>query len=177
MGLFIKLMMFLVVLALAAPFVMKGPDGKPLMTLDDIKIPDISMPEEIKQLPGKVEDMQRQISNATQGDKSSSGNSSKVYSWVDEQGNQHYSNTPPAAAKDVTTREYRHDANVISLKPDENKTAEQANHQKSAPKQSASTSVSDLYSPGGVKKLIDDARAIEGSLQQRKESYDQAIDR
>lgn len=44
MKLFVKLMMFLLVLALAGPFIMRGPDGRPLMTLQDLKLPDFSLP-------------------------------------------------------------------------------------------------------------------------------------
>jgi hypothetical protein len=45
MKLFVKLMMFLVVLALAGPFIMRGPDGRPLMSLKDLSIPDFSLPK------------------------------------------------------------------------------------------------------------------------------------
>lgn len=44
MKLFVKFMMFLVILALAGPFIMKGPDGKPLMSLKDLKLPSFSPP-------------------------------------------------------------------------------------------------------------------------------------
>lgn len=44
MKLFVKFMMFMLVLALAGPFVMRGPDGKPLMSLKDLSIPDFSLP-------------------------------------------------------------------------------------------------------------------------------------
>lgn len=44
MKLFVKLMMFLVVLALAGPFIMRGPDGRPLMTVKDLDLPDFSLP-------------------------------------------------------------------------------------------------------------------------------------
>ncbi len=37
MGIFIKLMILLALGACVAPFVIKGPDGHPLMTLDDLK--------------------------------------------------------------------------------------------------------------------------------------------
>jgi hypothetical protein len=40
--LFVKLMLFLLVLALAGPFVLKGPDGVPLLSLSDLKLPDVS---------------------------------------------------------------------------------------------------------------------------------------
>lgn len=44
MKLFVKLMMFMLILALAGPFLMRGPDGRPLMSLKDLKIPDFSLP-------------------------------------------------------------------------------------------------------------------------------------
>lgn len=44
MKLFVKFMMFMVILALAGPFIMRGPDGKPLMTLSDLKLPSFSSP-------------------------------------------------------------------------------------------------------------------------------------
>ena len=35
----IKLMGLLVIMALAAPFILKGPDGRPLMSLDQWRLP------------------------------------------------------------------------------------------------------------------------------------------
>lgn len=43
--LFVKLMLFLVVLALAGPFVLRGPDGRPFLTLDDLKLPSFKLPQ------------------------------------------------------------------------------------------------------------------------------------
>ncbi|MCG8312236.1 MAG: hypothetical protein MI976_03385 [Pseudomonadales bacterium] len=61
MKLFVKFLMFLVVLALAGPFIMRGPDGKPLMSLQDLSLPDFSLPSGIpkgapKQLTGNDEE-------------------------------------------------------------------------------------------------------------------------
>lgn len=42
--LFVKLMMLVVVLALAGPFFLHGPDGRPLLTLDDLKLPKFDLP-------------------------------------------------------------------------------------------------------------------------------------
>lgn len=49
MKIFVKLMALLVVLAVAGPFFLKGPDGRPLLSLRDLKLPSFSMP----QLPGE----------------------------------------------------------------------------------------------------------------------------
>ncbi len=43
--LFVKLMIFLVVLALAGPFVLRGPDGRPFLTLNDLKLPSFRLPQ------------------------------------------------------------------------------------------------------------------------------------
>lgn len=57
MKLFVKLMMFMLVLALAGPFIMKGPDGRPLMSLKDLSLPDFSLPGKApEQLSGKEQE-------------------------------------------------------------------------------------------------------------------------
>lgn len=43
--LFVKLMLLLVVLALAGPFFLHGPDGRPLLTLADLKLPKFDLPK------------------------------------------------------------------------------------------------------------------------------------
>lgn len=44
MKIFVRLMMFMVVAALAGPFIMKGPNGQPFMSLSDLKLPSFSSP-------------------------------------------------------------------------------------------------------------------------------------
>jgi len=55
--LFVKLMLFLLVLAVAGPFLLKGPDGRPLLSLADLKLPELSsvLPAE-KVTPGSAND-------------------------------------------------------------------------------------------------------------------------
>lgn len=50
--LFTKLMMLLVVMALAGPFILKRPNGEPLMTMADLNLP--SLPTALKDLWGRV---------------------------------------------------------------------------------------------------------------------------
>ena len=60
MKLFSKLMMFVLVAALAGPFFMKGPNGRPLMTLDDLSLPSFGLPSKaagpVEVLSGKESD-------------------------------------------------------------------------------------------------------------------------
>ena len=51
--LFAKLMLFMLVLAMAGPFLLKGPDGRPLLSLSDLKLPSFSMPS--VSLPGSAD--------------------------------------------------------------------------------------------------------------------------
>ncbi len=182
MGLFFKLMMFLVVLALAAPFVMKGPDGRPLMTLDDIKMPDVKVPEvpdSVKNLSDKLPDIKNPLSDS----QPSSAKANKVYSWTDANGNVQFSNTPPSGVTNVKATEYHPDANVIKLdKPSSQSEPhgkkgmqpKEGAQQKHKPQgDSALQDVSSLYSPEGVQKLMNDAKALEGKMQQRYQQYDQ----
>ena len=118
MGTFIKLLILLVIIALAAPFFIKGQDGRPLMTLEDIKKPDSL--ENYAESLGKMGDS---VSGVAKDSSSKSPESpAKVYSWRDEQGNVHYSNVPPKEAAAVETVKVNPNVNVISV----DKTNEQA---------------------------------------------------
>lgn len=48
--LFSKLMMLMLVLAMAGPFIMKRPDGRPLMSLDSLSLPKLEIPASIRSL-------------------------------------------------------------------------------------------------------------------------------
>ncbi len=51
--LFVKLMLFMLVLAMAGPFLLKRPDGRPFLSLSDLKLPSFSMPS--VSLPGSAD--------------------------------------------------------------------------------------------------------------------------
>ncbi len=72
MGLFNKLLLLVLVLALASPFILKKPDGTPFVRLQDFldSVPDVKTP-------------------------SLSTESKPLYRWQDEKGNWQYSDHPP----------------------------------------------------------------------------------
>jgi hypothetical protein len=83
MKLFIEVMPFVVVAALAAPFAIKGPNGTSLMSLDKLRIPAVSLPD---------------FSKATEGLKTGTGEAEgepakavEVFKWRDEKGVWHFS--------------------------------------------------------------------------------------
>ncbi|OUS24387.1 hypothetical protein A9Q99_24555 [Gammaproteobacteria bacterium 45_16_T64] len=61
MKLFSKLMMFMLVAALAAPFFLKGPSGRPLMTLSDLNLPSFNVSSKVS---GPVETLTGEDQNA-----------------------------------------------------------------------------------------------------------------
>ena len=87
--LFVKLMMFAVVLAIAGPFFLKGPDGKPLMNPAEIP----------KSIFVQLESMKPDFNSSN--DKNEIDETLKpldkheVYKWQDEDGLWHYSNIEP----------------------------------------------------------------------------------
>lgn len=78
----LKLIILLAIAAITAPFFIKGPDGRPLMTSDEL------LPISTG-LSGGSE--QRSELPATP--------SKNIYRWQDETGQWHYSDTPPAHTK------------------------------------------------------------------------------
>lgn len=72
MGLFNKLLLLILVLALASPFILKKPDGTPFVRLQDFldSVPDVKTPT---------------VSSAPKS----------LYRWQDEKGNWQYSDHPP----------------------------------------------------------------------------------
>jgi hypothetical protein len=76
----IKVMVFIVVLAFAGPFFIKGPDGKPLLTIDEF-MSDLSLENLI---PNAVKSAAEPTAPAL----------TKVYRWQDEDGVWQFSDNP-----------------------------------------------------------------------------------
>jgi len=71
----IKVMIALLIIACIAPMVIKGPDGEPLMSIEDWIPSTPTIPDELQ----------------------SDDEPTTVYKWQDEDGNWHFSNTPAQA--------------------------------------------------------------------------------
>lgn len=104
MKLFVKFLLFLLVAAFAGQFVVRGPDGKPLMTLE--KLFGKKTGSAMASLVNKTEGAGSGVANAV------SGNSDVIYKWKDKNGVWQFSQTPPPAneAEKVT---YNYKQNII----------------------------------------------------------------
>ena len=105
MKLFIKFCVFILVLALAGPFFIKGPDGKPILTLDKLNLPSLS---DLKQTASSVGNKESSLFNH------GNLNSRKqlFYKWRDEQGIWQFTSSPPPT-REFETLETDANANVI----------------------------------------------------------------
>ena len=89
MKIVLKILLFLLVLGVAAPFfLLKKEDGRPLLSLDDIKAPNLSLPD-IAPLVNEVK-----VVMPTTGLKEIDKETREIYKWQDEYGEWHFSDEP-----------------------------------------------------------------------------------
>jgi len=102
--------------------------------------------------------------------------SATIYKWQDANGEWHFSNTPPPAGVASQVKTYRTDANVIQATrtpPADKAGPPPAARQATAP---LIPDIPGLPSPDTVKKLTDDARAVQELSRNRTQILDQQID-
>ena len=108
------LLALFVLLAIVAPLILKGPDGKPIMSvgdwlpsMDKLNVDVDKITDAVDQLQSIAESMSRKgdskplleqgstMSNMVAGSAQLSSSSGKMYQWQDEQGRWHFSNQKP----------------------------------------------------------------------------------
>jgi len=157
MKLFGKLLIAALVLATLLPFTfLKGKDGRPLMSLDNLKFPSFAIPD--ISLP--------QISSETteQGAVSPSNGGSVIYEWRNQQGELNFTTMPPPKGVDFTQKSYDPNMNLIQsvkVKPEQVETVSSQSRAKQV------HNIGNPYAAGKVEKLMDDAQNIENLLNDR----------
>jgi len=168
MGLFIKILLLLVVLALALPFVLKDEQGEPLMTVSDLKQPDMGLGGLVERMPELTNPMTDKPLMAEPETKPAK--KTKIYSWEDAQGNTHFSNEPPPENQQARLIEINPNINVMpSTKIPEAKQKTASKSVAGREPLSGPDGPASIYTPEQVDKLIEDARALEGTSQERYE--------
>ncbi len=171
MKLFIKLMIFLVVVACAAPFILKRDDARPWMSLSDLKTPDISLPD-VKPIADQISGLTDEIS-----DKKSS-EPDTVYKWKDENGVWHFADNASTASTSEAI-EIDSYANLVHIERgrfhvDQTSDIEQTTRQERKIPDNKPTTLDPDSSPyRQLPELIDRAKNIEqvlkhGSLRQER---------
>ena len=148
----LKLVIVLVILAaLIAPMFIKGPDGKPLMSLDDWKV----------DVPGDVGELLPDGAAEPAGPETTT-----VYKWQDENGQWHFSNTPQDMAN-AETMELSSDINImdaVAIPEDEPAKPQQTGVGAQAGVMTAS--------PEQVKEMMETVTNLQETVDQRKADMD-----
>lgn len=158
MKLFVKLLVFVVVLALMGPFFLKGPDGRPLWELPT-RLPTFN-----------------EVSGAVVPDAVKDPNV-EVYRWQDETGQWHFGGTPPESSSfDVLQIDTRTNAVAVEMPP----AAVSVEQGGDAPDVEAGDDPASPYlsdalpipDPEVAKQLIQDAKELQELARQRTQEMD-----
>ena len=170
MKLFAKLLIIVLVIGMLLPFtILKGKDGKTLMSFSDIKFPGGSFSDLFKSsVPGMDK-----LKNITS---QSEGGSNLIYKWTDIDGNLQFSSSPPAEGIEYTVKGYDPNQNVIQAVRAEPDAQEEVESTADESKKSAGADkVGSPYSVEKVEKLFKDAEGLENLLNERLKKQDALI--
>lgn len=166
MKLFAKLMLAVLVIAMLLPFtILKGDNGKPLLSFSDFAWPDFSAAT----LPKAP--MVDSISDSA----GSSGGKNTVYRWFDSEGNIQFTTDPPPEGIEFEVRNFDPDVNVIQ--PVKLQSGETPVVQGDTDPEISSAPVDpgfNPYSADSLKKLFENAKNVEKLLNQRFQSQESA---
>jgi hypothetical protein len=168
MKLFVKLIFASLFIAVLLPFTfLKGTDGHPLMSIGDLKMPKIGLPEIAKD--AKLPKLH----------KVGSANQDIVYQWRDAEGSLHFTSQPPPEGTEYTMKGYDPSTNLIqSVNLEEKSKTDQSASDTEQSNTSQVKSASDIgnpYSPEKVEKLFKDAKNIEKLLNDRMKQQEAMI--
>jgi hypothetical protein len=160
----IKIILLLLALALAAPMIISGPDGKSIMTVDDWT-PDSNILATLKQIGSSAIQAIEELTNISLGDNVDSRNI--MHKWQDSEGLWHFSDSIPedSHVKNLTTGEIPKLANdtIVTAK------VSRAANNKSEASELPSLP---LVSPTTVTRLKSDAENIKQMTQQRNDTLE-----
>jgi hypothetical protein len=161
----IKIILLLLALALVAPMIISGPDGNPIMTVDDWK-PDTNMLAKVKQIAGLTIQAIEELTNISLSDDSlDTGN--VMHKWQDAEGLWHFSDSIPedSQVKNLTTGEMPKLANDTIVAAKVTIATNNKNEASELPS-------SPLVSPTKVAQLKSDSENIKQMAQQRADTLE-----
>ncbi len=169
MKIFVKLLMALVVLAVIAPFYLKNQQGTSLMSVNNLKMPDLGMPKIPESVQSTVTEMATQASISPDVDQSEP--KIKIHKWKDENGVWHFSSTDDSA-RGIKSK-------VILLNPGKNKFT--PTPPKQPDKEVKSTTDIDNVTPSPLlpfthgKAAMEQAKQVQKLLEQRQKLQQQMV--
>ncbi len=173
MKIFLKLLMALVVLAVIAPFYLKNEQGVPLMSFNDIKMPNLSAPAMPDSLKSAVSGISSKISSSDMIGSTPEKAQIKVHKWRDQDGVWHFSNIDESRTGSNST--------VILLDPAKNTFTPTSVKQPQRETTSMQTSGVENITPNILlplthgKATMDQAKQVKELLEQRSQMQQQMM--
>jgi len=166
MKLFGKLFIAALIIGILLPFtILKGRDGKPLMSFSDFKLPSFSTPE-MPRLPKAI----------TNSDSASGNGNSVIYKWIDAEGNLQFSSSPPLQGVEFEAKGYDPNLNVIQAVEVPNEADKEQKGEVETDKEVTSKDgIGSVYSPESIEKLFKDAKNVEKLLNDRLKNQNAQI--
>ncbi len=168
MKLYIKLILFLVVLAVAAPFIMKRPDGRPLLTINDIKSGDSAIMKSFKTLTDFFHSSSDALSLGDKLPENGERLLTRVHKWQDKEGIWHFSDQQPEGATSETV-EIDPNQNILEMNDADvlkkligEKEEQTANASQAL--EPPTNIIPGLPTIDQAKKAMDNAKAVQGLL-------------
>ena len=151
-----------VVIAAVLSFtILKGEDGKTLLSLSDIKIPEIDLADfSLMILPENWWSPGSELPRAE----------ITIYQWTDVEGNLQFSNSPPPKGIEYTVNKYNPNENVIPAVSTDSSDAGQLLN-----KSSQEGDFGGIFSPGVIEKLFKDANNVDKPQTDRKNNLDAVL--
>lgn len=176
MKLYYKLLLFVLVAAIAAPFVLRDRDGRPLMSIHDLRMPEIALPD-TSGLKDAVRAATDSVATASDEVRANTGakTSAKIYKWQDEEGGWHFSNNAPGEHR-ATEIAVDTSVNVMHMESTAS-TPDQVSHatSKDAGADSPVTRIPSLLPLSQTAEVMQDARRVSTQLKARHERQAKAI--
>lgn len=180
MKLYYKFLLFVLVSAVAAPFVLRDRDGRPLMSIHDLHMPKIALPEislpDASGLKDAVRAATQSVETASdEVRENTTKTSTRIYKWQDEEGGWHFSNSAPGerGATEVAVDTSINVMHMESAAPAREPASNTASTTKGS--DSPSTQVPSLLPLSQAADVMRDARSVGAQLEARHERQARAI--
>jgi hypothetical protein len=172
MGLYIKLLLAILILGLAGLFVLKKPDGTPILSFDEL-VPDVSAliyrAQALIATVKNIETLKAQVTAESEVGHQKNNTRSDIYRWKDRSGQWQFADTPPsdvaAETIDISGNLNRDLVAAYQLRKESNELPK--NHDGSSSGLSPMT-----VSPDKIPTLIEDANKIQKLMDDRSSTLE-----
>ncbi|MEM6639815.1 MAG: DUF4124 domain-containing protein [Pseudomonadota bacterium] len=161
---YVRFLVLILVLALAGPFFLKGPDGRPMMTTDDVRLSAARARSSLKASWRRLRgDVGQALGNENAG-------KVEMHRWQDVDGQWHYGDSPPEGVVSET----------IYIDPDVSRMDPIPLDRRSRPAPSRPLEgpavIGPVVNPLRAKEILDEVTNVRDEAESRNEALTRALD-